>query len=137
MERLRYVWFIALKDLKLFATDRLALFMFILFPLLFITMFSFMGGGSEDPRLELHLVTQEAEGGLSHQIIGAMETKDDSQLEPGEPKIVWDRDYDEARQAVENKEIDGFLVFPADFTEMIFREEDAQAETRSLSIPPR
>ncbi len=76
MERLRYIWFIALKDLKLFATDRLTLFMFILFPLLFITMFSFMGGGSEDPRLELHLVTREAEGSLSHQIIGAMETKD-------------------------------------------------------------
>ena len=117
MKQLKLIWFLALKDLRLFATDRGALFFAILFPFLFIILFSLMGGDSEDPRLELHLVTREAEGGLSHQIIGAMETKDDSQLKPGEPKIVWDKDYDEARQAVEDKEIDGFLAFPADFTE--------------------
>jgi len=117
MKQLRHICFLALKDLRLFATDRGALFFAILFPFLFIILFSLMGGDSEDPRLELHLVTREAEGGLSHQIIGAMETKDDSQLKPGEPKIIWDRDYDEARQAVEDKEIDGFLAFPEDFTE--------------------
>ena len=128
MERLRYVWFIALKDLKLFATDRLALFMFILFPLLFITMFSFMGGGSEDPRLELHLATREAGGGLSHQIIGIMETRDDAQLKPGEPKIVWLKDYDEARQMVEDKELAGFLAFPADFTERLEAGDVTQLE---------
>jgi len=128
MRQLRHIVFIALKDLKLFATDRGALFFFILFPLLFITMFSFMGGDSEDPRLELHLVTQEAEGGLSHQIIGAMETRDESQLKPGEPKIVWDKDYDEARQMVKDKEIDGFLAFPADFTEGVLMGYGAQLE---------
>ena len=119
MRQLRHIWFIALKDLKLFATDRMALFFFILFPFLFVIIFNFAlsGVGSEDDRLELHLVTQEAEGGLSHQIIGAMETKDESQLKAGEPKIVWDKDYDKARQAVEDKEIAGFLAFPADFTE--------------------
>jgi len=128
MAQLRYIWFITLKDLKRFAKDRIALFMFILFPLLFITMFSLMGGGSEDPRLELHLVTQEAGGGLSYQIIGAMETKDDSQLKPGEPKIVWLKDYDEALQAVEDKELTGFLSFPADFTEEIFAGQGTQLE---------
>ena len=117
MKQLRHICFLALKDLRLFATDRGALFFAILFPFLFIILFSLMGGDSEDPRLALHLVTEEAEGGLSHQIIGAMETRDDAQLKPGEPKIVWDRDYDEAHQAVEDKEIDGFLVFPEDFTE--------------------
>ncbi len=117
MKQLRHICFLALKDLRLFATDRGALFFAILFPFLFIILFSLMGGDSEDPRLELHLVTEEAEGGLSHQIIATMETKDDAQLKPGEPKIVWDRDYDEARQAVEDKEIDGFLAFPEDFTE--------------------
>jgi ABC-2 type transport system permease protein len=117
MSLLRYIWYIALKDLKLFVTDRGALFFFILFPLLFITMFALLGGESQDPRLELHLVTLEAEGGLSHQILGAMETTDESELEPGSPIIVWDRDYTRARQMVEDKEIDGFLVFPADFTE--------------------
>ena len=128
MKQLEHILFIALKDLKLFATDRGALFFFILFPLLFITMFSLMGGGSEDPRLELHLVTQEAEGGLSHQIIGTMETRGDSQLKPGEPKIVWDKDYDEARQMVEDKELAGFLAFPADFTEGVLMGYGAQLE---------
>ena len=120
MKQLRHIWFIALKDLKLFATDRLALLFAILFPFFFIILFSFMGGDSEDPRLELHIATQEPEGGLSHEIIGAMETRDESQLKPGEPIFVWLKDYDEARQAVENKEIAGFLSFPADFTDGVF-----------------
>jgi len=119
MKNLRHIWFIARKDLRLFATDRIALFFFILFPFLFVVMFSFLlsGVGSEDERLELHLVTQEAAGGLSYQIISAMETKDDAQLKPGEPKIIWDKDYNSARQSVENEELAGFLAFPADFTE--------------------
>jgi len=129
MKQLSYIWFIALKDLKLFATDRGALFFFILFPFLFIALFSFMNmDDSEDPRLELHLVTQEVEGGLSYQIIGAIETEDEAQLKPGEPKIVWLKDYDEAYQMVEDEEIAGFLAFPADFTEGMMTGSGAQLE---------
>jgi len=130
MRQLRHIWFIALKDLKLFATDRMALLFAILFPFLFVIIFNFVLSdvGSEDERLELHLVTQEVTSGLSYQIIGAMETKDDSQLKPGEPKIVWDKDYAEARQAVEDKELAGFLAFPADFTEGVLMGYGAQLE---------
>jgi len=130
MQSLKHIWFIALKDLKLFATDRMALLFFILFPFFFISLFYFLnlGGGAEDPRLELHLVTQEAKGGISHQIIGAMETRDESQLKPGEPKVIWLKDYDEALQAVENKSIDGFLAFPTDFTEGVLMGYGAQLE---------
>ncbi len=130
MKQLRLIWFIAIKDLKLFATDRMALFFFVGFPFLFIIMFNFLLGdvGSEDNRLTFYLVTQEAAGGLSHQIIGAMETRDDTQLEPGDPRIVWLRDYDEARQMVEDKEIEGFLAFPSDFTEGIMIGDGAQLE---------
>jgi len=129
VRQLSNIWFIALKDLKLFATDRMALFFAILFPFLFITLFSLlMGGGSEDPRLELHLVTKEATGSLSHQIIEAIETRDESQLEPGEPRLVWDRDYDEARLRVENKEITGFLAFPANFTDGLLTGNGSQLE---------
>ncbi len=129
MKQLSYIWFITLKDLKLFATDRGALFFFILFPFLFIALFSFMSmGTSEDSRLELYLVTQEAEGGLSYQIIGAIETEDEAQLKPGEPKMVWLQDYDEAYQMVEDEEITGFLVFPADFTEGIMTGAGTQLE---------
>ena len=130
MKRLTHAWFIALKDLKLFANDRLALLFAMLFPFLFIILFSFVLSdvGSEDSRLELHLVTQESEGGLSHEIIRAVETEDDSQLKPGEPRIVWDKDYDEARQAVEDKELEGFLAFPTDFTEGVSMGYGAQLE---------
>jgi len=110
MRQLKHIWFIALKDLRLFATDRGALIFFILFPFFFITMFTFMNlGATEDTRLQLHIVSQEAEGGLSYQIIDALETAGDWEI------IVMD--YDEAHQAVEDKEIAGFLAFPADFTE--------------------
>lgn len=110
MKTLKHIWFIALKDLRLFATDRGALIFFILFPFFFITLFTFMNiGATEDTRLELHMVSQEAEEGLSYQIIDALESAGDWEI------IVMD--YDEAHQAVEDKEIAGFLAFPADFTE--------------------
>jgi ABC-type Na+ efflux pump permease subunit len=119
MKQLGNVWVIMVKDLKVFATDRLALFFFILFPFVFIVIFNFImaGVGSEDTRLSLHLVTQEAQGGMSYQIISAMETKDTSQLKAGEPEIIWDKDYSQALQAVEAKKLDGFIAFPSDFTE--------------------
>jgi ABC-2 type transport system permease protein len=118
MKHLKHVWFIALKDLKIFFRDRATVFFFIVFPFMFIIMFNFLmrGVGGEDKRLELHLVTREGAGGMSQQIIGAMETRDESLLGPGEPKIVWDKDYDEARQAVADKKLAGFIAFPPDFT---------------------
>jgi ABC-2 type transport system permease protein len=130
MKQLRHIWFIALKDLKRFVTDRMALLFAILFPFLFIVLFYFLnlGGDVQDTRLELHLVTQEAESGLSHQIIGAIETGDESHLEPGQPLVVWDRDYEQARQAVEDKELSGFLLFPADFTEGVMTGRGASLE---------
>ena len=130
MKNLKHIWFIALKDLKIFAKDRAAVFFFIGFPFLFIVLFNFLlgGVGSEDERMELHMVTLETAGGLSHQIIGAMETMDESQVGPGAPKMVWDRDYDEARRAVEDGELDGFIAFPADFTQALMTGSVTQLE---------
>jgi ABC-2 type transport system permease protein len=130
VKHLSHSWFIALKDLKRFSRDRLALSFFILFPFLFVVLFNFLLSdvGGEDERLALHLVTQEAEGGLSHQILGAMETGNVSELDPGEPEIIWDRDYGGARQAVEDGELDGFLAFPEDFTERIFSGDGTEIE---------
>jgi ABC-2 type transport system permease protein len=112
MKNLRHIWFIALKDLRIFVTDRGALIFFILFPFFFITLFTLMNiGATEDTRLQLHVASQEAEGGLSYQIIDALE-------EAGDWEIVV-MDYDQAYRAVEDKEISGFVTFPADFTEGI------------------
>ncbi len=121
MKRLKHIWFIALKDLRLFATDRGALFFFILFPFLFIVLFNFMNlGAVEDTRLQLHIVSEEAEGSFSYQVIEALESAGDWEI------VVMD--YDEARQAVEDKEISGFLAFPADFTEGIMTGAGTQLE---------
>lgn len=121
MKSLRHVWFIAVKDLKLFVTDRIALGSFVLFPFLFVALFSFVMGsvGSEDERLELHIVTQEDSDGLSHQIARAIETEDEAELEPGELLVIWDEDYEEALQAVVDDTSSGFLAFPEDFSDGI------------------
>ncbi len=110
----------AQKELKVFVTDKLALFFFIVFPFFFIILFRMMSWGGADRRLVLHLATEEQDG-LSHTIIAAIETRDTLQLEPGEPKIVWHKDYNEGRQAVLDKKISGILIFPADFTGSIYQ----------------
>jgi ABC-2 type transport system permease protein len=121
MRQLRHIWFIALKDLRLFATDRGALIFFILFPFFFITLFNFMNlSAVEDTKLQLHIVSQEAEGGLSYQVIDALG-------QAGDWEITL-MDYDAAYQAVEDKEISGFLAFPADFTEGIMTGAGAEIE---------
>ncbi|MHB8105469.1 MAG: ABC transporter permease [Dehalococcoidales bacterium] len=121
MKHLKHIWFIALKDLKIFASDHASLFFSIVFPFLFVILFnSLMGGvGSQDNRLELHMATQEVEGGLSYQIIGAMATQNVSLLKPGDPIIIWDKDYNADKQAVKDGNLEGFLSFPADFTQAL------------------
>jgi ABC-2 type transport system permease protein len=129
MKQLRYIWFIALKDLMIFTKDRAAVFFFIIFPFMFVVLFNFLNvGAAEDERLALHVVTREADGGLSHQIIKVMETTDETALRPGEPVIVWLKDYDEAYRAVEEGELGGFIAFPADFTEGIMTGSGTQIE---------
>jgi len=137
---LKHVWFIALKNLRLFITDRTAVIMFILFPFLFIVMFNLLlsNAGSGDERITLHLATQETEG-LSVQIIQAMETRDAGALEAGSPIIVWDKDYAQAQAEVKAQKIDGFLGFPADFTRNIMSGKAASLEivTRAESADTR
>jgi ABC-2 type transport system permease protein len=118
MKQMKRAWFIALKDMRLFASDRLALFFALLFPFFFATAFYFLmqGVGGNDHRQDLHLVTQEAHG-MSRQIIEAMVTKDEALLKPGEMRIIWDKDYNSAMSAVKSKKIPGFIAFPSDFTE--------------------
>jgi ABC-2 type transport system permease protein len=120
MKNLKHIWFIGMKDLKIFISDRTALFFSIIFPFLFIIMFNFLMKGvfSQDTRLELHMLTQEA-AGISQQILAGMETKDESLLNPGDPVIIWDKDFEAAKQAVDEGKMDGFLAFPADFTQAV------------------
>ena len=119
-----------MNSLRLFATDRRALFFAIAFPFLFIVLFNFLLSGStqQDTRLELHLVTLEKSGGLSRIIIEDLETKDESKLKPGEPKFIWDKYYDQALYKVEQRKLDGFILFPEDFTKGLQMGYGAQLE---------
>ncbi len=130
MKTLKHIWFIALKDLRIFVTDRGSLFFFIAFPIMFITLFNFLmaGVGSEDTRLHFNLATLEKESGLSRQILSAMETPDESLLEPGEPFIELISDVGNARRAVDEGDLGGFLYFPADFTAKLMAEEPVSLE---------
>jgi ABC-2 type transport system permease protein len=120
MKNFKHVWFIGLKDLKIFVSDRAALFFSILFPFMLIVLFNFVLGGAfnEDARLEIHMATQETSG-MSLQILAGMETKDPSLAQPGEPVIIWDKDYAAVKQQVDAEKLNGFLAFPADFTQSI------------------
>ncbi|MDP2919736.1 MAG: ABC transporter permease [Dehalococcoidia bacterium] len=121
MKQLGNIWILAVKDLKRFIADRMALGFAILFPFLFVILFNFMlsGVGSEDKRLEINLATREPAGGISHDIIAALETRDESVLKPGAPKIIWLKDVQQARKDVEDRKLNGFVVFPENFTEAV------------------
>jgi ABC-2 type transport system permease protein len=129
MIQLRRIFFIAHNNLRLFLTDRLAVAMFLLFPFLFIIMFNLLLGntGTEDTRMKLHLATRESDG-ISLHLIQAMATTDESKLAPGEPVIVWEKDYNQSRANVEARTLEGFLAFPADFTEKVMAGKNTNIE---------
>lgn len=132
MEALRHSWLIALKDLRIFAKDRLAMGFALLFPILFVALFSMLyTGDAQDELLELNLATREAEGGISGQVIEAL-----SQVEGMKVAVV---DYESARQKVDSGQLNGFLAFPADFTQRIMAGEQAELEVvaRSSAINTR
>jgi len=120
----KHVWFIMLKDLKLFSRDRMALFFFVLFPFVFVIIFNFLLGdvSGGDARIALNVTTlEQQEESISHLILQAIATEDESDLEPGEPIIVWDEDYHEAHEKVENGEINGLLIFPENFSDEVMQ----------------
>jgi hypothetical protein len=61
MKSIRNIWFYAIKDLKIFVADRTSVFFSVVFPIMFITLFTFIfkNMGGEDQRMTLHLATQE------------------------------------------------------------------------------
>jgi ABC-2 type transport system permease protein len=127
--QLKRAWYIALNNLRLFFSDRLAMGMFILFPFLFIIMFNLLLGNvsGQDPRVELHLATQE-QSGISLQIIQSLKTQDPAQLKPGDPLIVWEQDYGQAKANVDSGKLAGFLSFPADFSQNLLSGNSSSLE---------
>lgn len=104
---------LAAKDLKIFLNDRGALFFALLFPFVFVLLFSLVLGdvmGGADRVLTVYVATAEAgEDSLSRLIIDSL-TAVDTGLD------VKEAAPDKAGEALAAKKIGGYLFFPADFT---------------------
>ena len=117
---LKQALLIAAKDTRIFFTDRFAVVFAFLFPLLFVVGFSLALGdvGPGDDELKFFMSTQEDEG-ISRPIIDGLAASGESPVEYIE--------YDEAVRQVEDGEIDGFVLFPGDFTERLFGGDPASS----------
>ena len=101
---------LAWKDTRIFFRDRAALAFAFLLPFIFVIGFTLAlrDVGPENEALRFILVTEDADFGFSYQAIPAI-------VEAGEGRIAG-MNYEEAQAALDAGEIDGFVLFPAEFT---------------------
>ena len=101
----------AVKDTKVFFKDRFAMGFAFLFPFLFVIGFSLALGdiGGSDESLELAIATQETNG-FSLEIIEELTGRTDGLVAV---------DYQVALLEVEEGTLDGFVAFPADFSQSV------------------
>jgi ABC-2 type transport system permease protein len=121
---------IAKKDLDIFVRDRMAVMWALLFPLLMMFMFNMISGGfgvgTVAGRLNVALATEEAAGGISHEVIAGVRGAGSGGAEAAEGFQVTVVDPDAAREDVKQGKLDGFLLFPADFTTKLLAGEPAR-----------
>lgn len=109
---------LAAKDLKIFFNDRGALLFALCFPFVFVVLFSLvmgdMIGGDEERAMTVYVATAEAEeNSLSKLIISAI-TAGETGLD------IREADPEEARAALQEEKIGGYLFFPADFSAKVY-----------------
>ena len=103
------------KDLKLFWADKGALAFAIIFPFLFVLLFSLAMGGmwsTEDKQFTVPVATAEAAGSISQAIIDGMAGSEKGLL-------VVQLDATEARDKLAAGSLGGYLFFPAGFSEAV------------------
>ena len=107
---------LALKDTRLFFKDRFAVAFALLFPVLFVAAFSLALSDltPEDTPLRMTIATEE-ESGFSRQAIDALTNAGVEEWSPEEAKL-----------ALEEGRIPGYVLFPADFTQRIFAGESTE-----------
>lgn len=117
---LRQAALLAVKDLQIFFRDRIAAFFAFIFPFMFVLGFTLAlsGQGPSDDQLQLTIANQD-DGAISRNIIMGL-----AESGGAEGGIVL-RDYAEARAAVEAGELDGFVAFPAGFSNRLLRGQPA------------
>ena len=116
---IRQALLLSFKDTRLFFKDRFAMGFALLFPILFIVAFSLALGdlGPEDEQVRMAVATEE-ESGFSREVVDFLTVTDATGVDEWEP--------DDARQALEEGRIPGYLLFPADFTQRIFSGESTE-----------
>ena len=119
---------LAWKDTRIFFRDRAALAFAFLLPFIFVIGFSLalrdVGPGNE--ALQFTVATQET-AGISVQAVETIVAAADG--------LAATRDYDDALAAVDAGEIDGFVAFPADFTQRFLSGETATLEVVVGDVP--
>lgn len=126
---MRQAVILARKDTKVLFKDRFAVAFSFLFPFLFVIGFTLALGGqgpSDDP-VEFVVATLET-GGVSNELLNAFAVADEG------PVVVMT--YDEALRAVEDDEIDGYVVFTADFTDRLINGNPTSLEVVSTGEDP-
>ncbi len=118
----RQAMLLAWKDTRIFFRDRAAMTFAFLLPFIFVIGFSLAlrDVGPEDAALQFVVATQEADFGLSYQAITAMSG--------GSEAGIAGMNYDDALAALEDGEINGFVAFPADFSQRFLAGETAALE---------
>ena len=93
--------------------DRFAMGFSFLFPFLFVIGFSLAlsGQGPTDSQL-IFTATSQEESGLSHEILDEL-----TQSDQVEVRVI---EYDDALDELDRGDIEGFVAFPADFTDGVF-----------------
>ena len=124
----RQAMLLAWKDTRIFFRDRAALAFAFLLPFIFVIGFSLalrdVGPGNE--ALQFTVATQET-AGISVQAVETIVAAADG--------LAATRDYDDALAAVDAGEIDGFVAFPADFTQRFLSGETATLEVVVGDVP--
>lgn len=126
---LRQALLLASKDTRIFFRDRAALTFAFLLPFVFVIGFSLAlrDVGPEDAGLRFTVVTQETEG-ISVQAVDTMVAAADGQ--------VATMSFDEAADSEDAGVIDGFVAFPADFTQRYLAGEPATLEVVVGEVAP-
>ena len=126
---LRQAIILATKDTKVLFKDRLALAFSFLFPFLFVIGFSLaLGGqGPSDEQVEFVLTTLETDG-FSNELIDAFEADEQN------PVVVMT--YDGAQRALDDDQIDGYVVFPSDFTGSLINGDATSLEVVTSGADP-
>ena len=120
---------LASKDTRIFFRDRAAMTFAFLLPFIFVIGFTLAlrDVGPENEDIQFVVATQDAEFGFSYPAITAM-------IEAGEGSITG-MQYEEALDAVEAGEIDGFVHFPPEFSPKLVSGERTTLEVIAGDIP--